>query len=155
MAATPVNTDLLADTDLFIRKVAEYAESKLTGSTRVAVANAADYRTNASGDIVVPFPALGSSITGAVLYVSGGNFVAGKTTKIPPNPPGTIDYIVPNMPAFLSMLSFNPGGGAAVWARVFVGSYHVSSSNPTRYIGSQPAASNALVNVAGIAWGPA
>lgn len=153
----PAHTAVAGDTDLFIRAVAEQADAAVTASNRLSVLNPTEYTVNAYGDVTVFFPNLARGITGALIYQARAIGIYGQTTKIPPPPPGTIDYIVPQRNWWPYIVDMNPASTApgTCFVRTLVQAYSVTANETGPWALVEPGGNGQKVWLCGIAWGPA
>lgn len=152
-ATKPAHTDLLGDTDLFIRAVAEAADRKVSASIKWAVMPPTDLTTNANGDVTCTFPGL-PVLSGAIIYPTKAVKLNGPTTQYPSDT--GVPYIVSPRAAFPVLVTLNPvGGPGTCWVRIFVGGWSYSFQGTLKgWLPSERAAANQGVQLGGIAWGP-
>lgn len=161
MMAAISNNNLLGQTDVLIKQIADEAEAKLTARGRTSVVNEV-YAVNSHSDISIRFPNMGQ-IMGCVLMPVGMlPWECVPNVWPTANNPDWYRYV--SRVPILSVFNLNPSGGdGTVWAHLFAGPmYHppptYSSSNLLAwYQGPKPVDTGVVTSlrVCGIAWGPA
>lgn len=154
--SSPAHTDLLGDTDLAIRRVAEAADIALQGSIRFITLNPAQYTINDYGDVLVRFPLVTKPLSGAYIYESTrGSFYS--QNRYPSPPPPQIDYIQPLLNAWPIIVNLLPNAGdpGAVFVRLMCSGAEVTGNGTGAWFASGPAKSGQTVWLSGLAWGPA
>jgi len=147
---TPAHTDLLGDTDLAIRRVAEAADMQLKGSVRFSVLNPAAYTTNDYGDVLIRFPGWTVPMSGCYVYESTrGTFKSQNKWGGP--------YIEPFLSGWPIMVNLLPNAGdpGACFVRIMCPGATLNADGTGAWFASGPAMGGQPVSLSGISWGPA